>query len=58
MTMRNVFLAAVLICFLPAAGFAQSVSLTGRVADPQGGFSDAALLGVPRTFHMSYSFSY
>jgi vitamin B12 transporter len=37
MTTRNVFLTAVSICFLPLIGFAQAVSLTGRVADPQGG---------------------
>jgi vitamin B12 transporter len=36
MTIR-MFLAAVLICFLPLTGFAQGVSLDGRVADPQGG---------------------
>ena len=36
MTIRHVFVTLVLCCF-PITGFAQGVSLEGRVADPQGG---------------------
>ena len=37
MTIRIPLLSVVLVCSMPLIGFAQSVSLTGRVADPQGG---------------------
>ena len=37
MTIRILLLSFVFVCFIPFAGFAQGISLSGRVADTQGG---------------------
>ena len=65
MTTRHVMLSIVLVCFVPFTGFAQGISLSGRVADTQGGAVVGAVVALsggdistPRTARTSVDGTY